>query len=304
MRVKNLIDWKKIEDLFVFTRQTWSKWKKEDRPVVSLIEKYFTDKDINEFLDSGKISRFENIKFMTDNFILKNQSFYLKSFELSDSLLHQTSTRNEFKDFYFSFLAEMEKKYFKLNIEIFGLQSVLTNFLYQFQIKKLKKYNYIHANDNIEKDKFDENEREFDSIMCHYFTFNSWNNDIYFFLKLLKEGDFDYFINSNNNELFYQSIGYLIYSSELSKNLEMINKLELVYLTFNYFKFNKDLISTINVKEHILRRIKEPEYFKEKDDEIEKLILNEPISITTIEDNLIEEYKEATWDELTEEQKN
>lgn len=62
MRIKNIINYKIIEDLFCFTRQTWSKWKSDKRPIVELIEKYFSDDDLKDFLQNGKIKRFEEIE--------------------------------------------------------------------------------------------------------------------------------------------------------------------------------------------------------------------------------------------------
>lgn len=292
---------KKILDI---ADKTYYNWKNQNRPIINFLENNFTEKDMREFLETGEIQKFKSFKYLYNNYLDNNKVLYLNSFESSNSLLHKSSTRIEFRDFYLSFLVESDRINFPFNINILGIQSLLTHFLYQFQIKKLKNYGYFHPNDDIKVDIFNQNEIEFDAIMCHFFTFNSWSNDIYYFIELLKKDDFDYFINSNNDELLYQAIGYLVYSAKLSKNLEMINKLELVYLTFNYFRFNRDLISTKNVKEHILIRLKETQYFKEKDDEIEKIILNEPIFIATIENNLIEEPKVITWDELIENQKN
>jgi hypothetical protein len=62
MRIKNTIDWRLLESLFVFTRQAWSNWKKENRPIVNLIEKYFTDAEIKEFLENNKIEKLDLIK--------------------------------------------------------------------------------------------------------------------------------------------------------------------------------------------------------------------------------------------------
>ncbi|MDD5407116.1 MAG: hypothetical protein PHE73_09285 [Sulfurovaceae bacterium] len=41
------------------TVRTISNWKNENRPIITLLEKYFTKKDLEEFLDTGKISKFE-----------------------------------------------------------------------------------------------------------------------------------------------------------------------------------------------------------------------------------------------------
>ncbi len=62
MRLKNILDYKIVMELFQFSRQSWNNWKKENRPIVLLIEKYFTNQDLQEFLDTGKISKFENVE--------------------------------------------------------------------------------------------------------------------------------------------------------------------------------------------------------------------------------------------------
>jgi hypothetical protein len=56
---------KNIASLLDFTVQGVGKWKKENiqnnkRKIISLLEKYFIDEDIVEFLQTGKISRLEN----------------------------------------------------------------------------------------------------------------------------------------------------------------------------------------------------------------------------------------------------
>ncbi|MFV0562208.1 hypothetical protein [Malaciobacter mytili] len=67
MRIKNEINYKILERLFLFTRQTWSKWKKEKRPVVELVEKYFTDEDLEEFLETNKIYKMELLQKVEDD---------------------------------------------------------------------------------------------------------------------------------------------------------------------------------------------------------------------------------------------
>lgn len=62
MRIKNIFDYRVVENLFFFTRQTWSKWKKENRPIVNLIEIYFTNDDLKEFLETGKIQKQDRLK--------------------------------------------------------------------------------------------------------------------------------------------------------------------------------------------------------------------------------------------------
>jgi hypothetical protein len=45
--------------LFGWSRTTYFSWKKEGRPILSLVHKYLDEDSIQEFLDTGKISKFE-----------------------------------------------------------------------------------------------------------------------------------------------------------------------------------------------------------------------------------------------------
>lgn len=48
-----------ISKLFDFANSTIYKWKKEKRLILDLFDKYFTDEDIEEFLNTGKIERLD-----------------------------------------------------------------------------------------------------------------------------------------------------------------------------------------------------------------------------------------------------
>jgi len=50
---------KYLAELLNFTIQGANKWKREKRPIITLLEKYYTDEDLEEFLGTGKISRLE-----------------------------------------------------------------------------------------------------------------------------------------------------------------------------------------------------------------------------------------------------
>ncbi len=295
---------KSVLKLMCFSRNTFYVWKREDRPIISLIEKYFTEEDIEEFLNTGKIHKFENV---TSEFLFSNQLLYVESFAKSKSLLSEPHVKDKFKDFYFYFLLNFENIDIPFNIDTLGIKSLLTNYLYQYQMDKIKenikivKINEkfenlkLDINDAInstigtekkelekfkenlqkqeltEKEKFlekifSENEDDLKMVILNFNIFDNWDNNIYYFLKIVKKDDFDYFINSKNDELLYQAIGYLVYS--LSHNLNMEEKLQIIYSTFHYFIFNKDLISSTNIKEQILKRLENNESFSEIDKEI------------------------------------
>lgn len=66
-----------IVKLFNITRQTWTNWKKEEKPIVKLIEKYFNDEDIEEFLEKEKCSKLENINSSSNNTISNKDIRYM-----------------------------------------------------------------------------------------------------------------------------------------------------------------------------------------------------------------------------------
>ena len=76
----NKLDYKLMVKLFGFSRQSWNNWKKEERPIVKLIESIFTNKDIEEFLETGRIRRFEEDKYKSfaDPVLLDHAYYSLK----------------------------------------------------------------------------------------------------------------------------------------------------------------------------------------------------------------------------------
>ena len=52
---------KRIVEIFGFSRNTYYVWKREGRPIIELMEKYFSTQDLEEFIQTRKISRFDII---------------------------------------------------------------------------------------------------------------------------------------------------------------------------------------------------------------------------------------------------
>jgi hypothetical protein len=67
--------------LFNFSRPTYYKWKREQILVLKLLETYCTDQDLEEFLETGKISKLES-KNLDDDF---------KHIILDDHMLHSAA---------------------------------------------------------------------------------------------------------------------------------------------------------------------------------------------------------------------
>ncbi len=51
---------KAILKLLDVSDKTFYNWRKEKRPIIKLFEKYFTKEDLEEFLETEKISKFES----------------------------------------------------------------------------------------------------------------------------------------------------------------------------------------------------------------------------------------------------
>jgi len=51
---------------FGWSRGTYFSWKKEGRPVIKFVLKYLTEKDIEEFIETGKIAKFEKLLINSD----------------------------------------------------------------------------------------------------------------------------------------------------------------------------------------------------------------------------------------------
>lgn len=45
--------------LFSTAEGTFYKWKNEGRPIISLLEKYYTKEELEEFLETGKIEKMQ-----------------------------------------------------------------------------------------------------------------------------------------------------------------------------------------------------------------------------------------------------
>ncbi len=54
-----------LASIFDVTPRAITNWKKEKKPIVLLLEKYFLEEEINEFVETGKIAKFERIKKLT-----------------------------------------------------------------------------------------------------------------------------------------------------------------------------------------------------------------------------------------------
>lgn len=98
-----------MSKIFGFSSPTYFRWKKENRPIINLIEKYFSKKDLKEFLETGEINKFnylEHHKELQKERTIKYLSIFKKTSYTPHEILHaggiqsfHTETINMYTDF-------------------------------------------------------------------------------------------------------------------------------------------------------------------------------------------------------------
>ena len=328
-----MINEKNVLKLMHYSRNTYYVWKREKRPIIELIDRYFTDSEIEEFLQTGKIINFEATNYIKNNFMTINKNKYIQSFKSTSSSLR--SIYEEYiKDFYFYFLSNLKNKknffsstdyeYESNLIEKYDFQKAISYYIFKNQEKEFEKGNFdkrlLYVKEKIEKEhtnfvkftdenfsnednaksktdtfNFDEekekqnlikeiiehSQKQFEHIYNHLSFIQYWDNDMYFFINYLIKTDFELFINSNNDELLYHAIGFLVYSNNNFKEEDILydNKVSVVNEIYGYFsenknEINKELIKEISLKFEKLDEFKNykkiSEYLKKINKELSK----------------------------------
>lgn len=97
---------KTIAKLIGNTERTIFAWKKENRPIVSLIQKYFSEEDLQEFIETGEISKFRSMVSFQDGIE--------KSFEsLFNSIMRITGSHGLY--YFFMFLEKHKSELFEIH---------------------------------------------------------------------------------------------------------------------------------------------------------------------------------------------
>lgn len=132
-----------ISKLFDFANSTVYKWKKEKRPILELIDKYFIDEEIEEFLETGKIDKFEKEKLQND-FFAKYKSIYFGYIEKFGLIINLDEG---IQQYYFKYLFYIKDNYGKFNIHKnpFSASSIEFAFFYknQHNYKEVKDFHIL-----------------------------------------------------------------------------------------------------------------------------------------------------------------
>ncbi len=282
---------KKILDI---SDKTYYNWKNQNRPIVKLLEKYFEDEDLSEFIEKGTVDKFEKLNFLYENIVCKNEKLYLDSFTSNFNYNKLSSSHTIFIDFYFSFLLDLKEKESLIK---FQFNSLLNNSLHNYLIKKYKKtilddeYCDKLINDlkkdyeEIEKKDFDENtynslkkeiietvdilnKNDLENILKHTHCFELWDDNMLIYLDYVLKNDMSSFLESKNEELIYHAIGFKVYS--ILKDEVPIVKLDLISIVQENLKDNGNKIvieiieeCILKYKDEVINRVKEEKRYRE-----------------------------------------
>ena len=115
--------------IFGFNPSTYYRWKEDKRPIIDLIDKYFSINELNEFLNKKEISRFElheEQKAKTSYSARKYLNIFLqKNYKIADTI------NEEFMNFYFNTLVYCINNIDNINVfNPMTIQKVSLNYLY------------------------------------------------------------------------------------------------------------------------------------------------------------------------------
>lgn len=191
------------------------KWKKEKRPIIKLLEKYFNKEELEEFLESGKIEKLEKTDFLKQQVIEKNRIKYLSSF-MRGKHGFISSKDDLFKLFYFSFLIFLKQtKSFYSHDFKYLLQQHLGNLIIAGnKIEGTQKDTcYDPSQDDIAiweepikyRNKFLIREELIKDVQnylyfAHSYIFEEWDSYVLLFIQECFETDFKILLNKDDSE--------------------------------------------------------------------------------------------------------
>jgi len=226
--------YKQIAEIIGNNEKTIYRWKKEERPVISLLEKYFKKEDLVEFLETKKIGRFENTNFLLTEVIEKNRIKYLESFTYYNSYDSLDNSHTTFINFYFEFLTYLKeddsfyKKQFQYLLNYFFISKSSRKFdkelLDNYDEKYKEASDFYHkyhktALEDMDSNDIDEEKEihelakqdalngysasisnNYKDMYKHFKIFNKWDYYMLLFLKECLDSDFQILYSEKDNK--------------------------------------------------------------------------------------------------------
>lgn len=222
-----------MSDLFKYSPQTYFNHKKEKRPILELLEKYFTKRDIEEFLETGKISKLEELEDLKiinnliidiyNNFVsslYKKRASLLKLFllVLHKSVVINSDIYNNFIELIFDSESEKEDK-----VELLKeFQKIQDTTLFFYSIKYMIKNEFKYIN-------YSYYDIDYFQSCYEEINFKIYNIELYLEIFLKKEYTrFNEYIKNKN--MF-----------EDDEEFESFDEKELKFLS-NYYKYLYSLV--------------------------------------------------------------
>ena len=188
---------KLVSELLGISEKSYYRWK-EERKIFDFIQKYLDDNLIQEFLETGKISRFDDNNLIYNNFINKN---YIKYFNKEKRNRKVSESWEVFVQFYFNFLIHIS------NIDETHKNLGFSKIIFEFCFAYQNNYKLSQEAEGIFKD-------------MRYFE--GWDDEMLIFLKYILKDDllpllrgYEYF-----DEATYHVIKYNIYKYKPELNEE------------------------------------------------------------------------------------
>jgi hypothetical protein len=221
-----MLSTKDISNLLLFTPQGVNKWKKENRPIIGLLEKYFNKEDLEEFLETGAIMRYETPNTSSEFLeVFKN-----KYLNFVDQKMRFINSLSEYQlQFYFSYLFFIKAKHHQFIIHSHPFYASLSRF----------------ALDN----KQDAHKNDKDSLHIVYDIVDFLENEkMWDYFVYVAENDFKPFIQGINlNDYFLEDgITEKINPDEITDNYKSplsVAGLDHYYL---YHQYNHKLLKALN----------------------------------------------------------
>lgn len=212
-----------MSKLFGFSPQTYFNWKRDEdkRPIIGLLGKYFCKKDLEEFLQTGKIQKFDNLLTIQSKVIKFQAKKYINTFlqKTQSNTLKYVSPY--FINFYFSFLIQFEnllktEKFESLSVNKKSFHALINNFFIDFVFKYKK-----------EEDKQLKN--IFKTISSYFYLFSDWDELMVIFLSQAMKNKFaDLYTTKDvefnkvvREEVAFHVIGLYVYQKYSDFSLEL-----------------------------------------------------------------------------------
>lgn len=177
-------------------RNSYFNYKKQGRPIINLLEKYFSKAELEEFLSTGKINKFESIK-TTNEFL---NSYKNRYFNFLHVKMRSINSLSEYQlQFYFSYLFFIRVHYAQFEIHDHPFYASLARFgLDRKEEVGVNEKDSLHVIYEIVD--FLENEKMWD-----YFVF-------------LLKNDFKHFVEGINLNDYYEEDGITLKTESFLNN--------------------------------------------------------------------------------------